>query len=92
MGEQDKDLFEHFIDQEVKEKDLYLAGHIHAYAEDVKQHILVADKLLDDSREEMHGYIIQNMVKGEETRKSTYQRGRFGIRPKPIPQEDDKTL
>ena len=36
-----------------------LAGHVHAYAEDPQQHILVADKLFDDGRKEVRGYIIQ---------------------------------
>lgn len=76
MGEQDKKIFKNFIDK-VEEKDLYLAGHIHAYA--VDENILVADKLFDNSRLEMHGYIIQNMVKGDDGR-SEYQRGRFGTR------------
>ena len=79
MGEQDKQLFEKFIKQRVPDKDLYLAGHIHAYAEN--QSILVADKLLDESREEMHGYIIQNMVKEVNPGGLTYQYSRFGVKP-----------
>lgn len=88
MGEQDKKLFEDFIDHKVGDRDLYSVGHIHAYAEDAAKHILVADKLLDDSREEIHGYIIQNMVKGDGKKETAYQRGRFGI--KPTRQEDKK--
>lgn len=79
MGEQDKEIFEKFINEKVEGMDLYLAGHIHAYAE--SDNILVADKLFDDNRPEMHGYIIRNLVKGDDTDKSGYQRGRFGTKP-----------
>lgn len=75
MGEQDKELFKNFIDEEIKDKDLYLAGHIHAYAKNGD--ILVADKLFDKSRTEIHGYIIQNLVKGSEDDMAAYRYERF---------------
>lgn len=75
MGEQDKELFKNFIDGEIKNKDLYLAGHIHAYAKNGD--ILVADKLFDKSRTEIHGYIIQDLVKRSEDGKAAYCYERF---------------
>lgn len=44
--------------EEVKGRDLTLAGHIHAYAEDSPNHILVADKLFYDGSDDIQGYII----------------------------------
>ena len=75
MGEQDKELFKNFVDREIKDKDLYLAGHIHAYAEDGD--ILVADKLFETGRTEIHGYIIQNLVKVPGDGKVAYHYERF---------------
>ena len=75
MGEQDKELFKNFIDGEIKDKDLYLAGHIHAYAKNGD--ILVADKLFDKRRTEIHGYIIQNLVKGSGDGEAAYRCERF---------------
>ncbi len=80
MGEQDKELFFDFIGRELNDRDLYLAGHIHAYAEDEANHILVADKLFDQSRTEIHGYIIQNLVKGTGDDKPHYISERFGTK------------
>ena len=61
MSTSDKASFRQFIEniQEKSKFDLYLAGHVHAYAEDPRQHILVADKLFDDGRMDVRGYIIQ---------------------------------
>lgn len=58
---------------------IYLAGHINACAE--SDNILVADKLFDDNRTEMHRYIIQDLIKGDGADKSGYQRGWFGTKP-----------
>lgn len=77
MGEQDKELFYNFIDKEIGDKDLYLAGHIHAYAEDINNHILVADKLFDKSRVEIHGYIIQDLIKRCDVNDRTYHSKRL---------------
>lgn len=70
--------------------DLYLAGHIHAYAENAQQDILVADKLFDHSRLEIHGYIIQNMIRGDSPDNPIYQGTRFGNEPVPKKCDKDK--
>lgn len=61
MSSSDKFSFRQFIEkiQENNKFDLYLAGHVHAYAEDPQQHILVADKLFGGDRKDIRGYIIQ---------------------------------
>ncbi len=63
------------IEKETDETiDLFLAGHIHAYAETSKKndkgeivHFLVADRLHDPERLGIHGYVLLNMSVEEET-------------------------
>lgn len=70
--------------------DLYLAGHTHAYSEFIKakdnrdnddnnvQRILVADKLYDEDRSGVHGYVIEHMTKQSDGKTGTvfwYKRG-----------------
>lgn len=58
MSRFDKDCFKKIIDS-AKRKDLYLAGHIHAYAENKTEHILVANKLFSDESDDICGYIVK---------------------------------
>lgn len=44
--------------EKIGKRDLTLSGHIHAYADDPSEHILVADKLFYDEDKAIRGYII----------------------------------
>ena len=84
MGDKDKQRFSDFVKTMVYSEDnhknssydLYLAGHIHAYSENDENHILVADKMFDDNKSDIRGYIIQ--IEDVEEKKSelkyTYKR------------------
>lgn len=70
MSEQDKNQFHTFMDDINKDTgvDLYLAGHIHAYAETIGQKgkidTLVADKFFSGSEGNIRGYVITHLKKG----------------------------
>lgn len=70
MSEQDKNQFHTFMDDINKDTgvDLYLAGHIHAYAETIGQEgkidTLVADKFFSGSEGNIRGYVITHLKKG----------------------------
>ena len=77
MSKYDERNYKRIIDKIERETgetiDLFLAGHIHAYAESSKQsgegkieHFLVADRLYDPERLGIHGYVILNVSAEEE--------------------------
>lgn len=55
---------------------LYLAGHIHAYSEKDKI-ILVADKMIDDRRDDLRGYLIRQAAIDLHTGESNFKIERF---------------
>ena len=55
---------------------LYLAGHIHAYSEKDKI-ILVADKMIDDRRDDLRGYLIRQAAIDLHTGEPNFKIERF---------------
>lgn len=55
---------------------LYLAGHIHAYSEKDKI-ILVADKMIDDRRDDLRGYLIRQAAIDLDTGEPNFKIERF---------------
>lgn len=62
--------FTSFIDDHVKGYDLYLAGHIHSYAEAKDKNVLVSDKLISDAGNHVCGYVITNVNGGRIVREA----------------------
>ena len=67
MSKFDKECFNEII-RSINRKDLYLAGHIHAYAENEQENILVADKLFSDESDDIRGFIIKMKEDGTKPR------------------------
>lgn len=55
---------------------LYLAGHIHAYSEK-DNNILVADKMIDDNRDDLRGYLIRQAAIDPHTGEPYFKKERF---------------
>ncbi len=72
VSEEDLEMFKHSIDSVypmnlngnetcTQYVDLYLAGHIHAYAEESQTHILIADRMIHEDDNKVYGYLITNL-------------------------------
>ncbi len=70
MSRYDMECFNRLMKEVVGKRNLTLAGHIHAYAEDPADHILVADKLFYDGSKDIRGYIITLEEGGSDPRYS----------------------
>lgn len=99
MSTRDKKQFKDFITSingsHGGQIDLYLSGHIHAYAESFiddqedkgDSDILVADKFFPDNSSDIHGYLIWNLKKSPEDAQTTgmqvrqYRHVRLGAEP-----------